>query len=110
MSAVCFSKTIGIVGGAGPMASSYLYRTILGICQKEYGSNDYHEFPQIILISYPFTRGNPEKIQRDLALCFEKLKNANASIVGLASNSFHGYLPDLSNVEFVHLVNESVDK
>jgi len=110
MSAVSFSKTIGIIGGAGPMASSYLYRTILDICQREYGSNDYHEFPQIILISYPFTRGNPEKIRADLALCFEKLKNAGASVVGLASNSFHGYLPDLINIEFVHLVNESVKK
>lgn len=105
-----FSKTIGIIGGAGPMASAYLYRTILDICQREYGSNDYHEFPQIILISYPFIRGNPEKIRSDLALCVEKLKNAKASLVGLASNSFHGYLPDLIGIEFVHLVNESVKK
>jgi aspartate racemase len=110
MSAVCFSKTIGIIGGAGPMASSYLYRKILDICQREYGANDYHEFPQIILISYPFTRGNPEKIRTDLALCLEKLKKVDATIVGLASHSFHGYLPDVSGVEFVHLVNESTRK
>lgn len=111
MSINCFSKIIGIIGGAGPMASSFLYRTILDICQKEYGANDYHEFPQIILISYPFTRGNPDKIRADLALCLAKLKNAGASIVGLACNSFHGYLPqDLNNVEFVHIVNQSVSK
>ncbi len=110
MNAICFSKTIGIIGGAGPMASSCLYRKILDICQREYGSNDYNEFPQIILISYPFIRGNPEKIQEDLALCLAKLKDAGAFVVCVASHSFHGYLPDIAGVTFVHIVNESVSE
>lgn len=110
MSTACFTKTIGIIGGAGPMASCYLYKRILEICQSKYGANDYHEFPEIVLISYPFTRGDPKKIQADLALCFGKLKEANATVIGIASNSFHGYLPDISDVEFVHLVNDSISE
>ncbi|MFZ4099914.1 MAG: aspartate/glutamate racemase family protein [Chlamydiia bacterium] len=110
MSSERFRKTIGIVGGAGPMASAYLYQTILRVCQKEYDSNDYNEFPQIVLISYPFARGNPDKIQSDLADCVKKLQQAQAGVVGLACNSFHGHLPDLSGVEFVHLIHESINQ
>ncbi len=88
------------------MASAYMYNTIIEICQKEYGSNDYNEFPEIIIESYPFTRG--ENIKHAIALCFTKLKNAGAEIFSIASNSFHGYLPDVSSIAFVNLVTESL--
>ncbi len=88
------------------MASAYMYNTIIEICQKEYASNDYNEFPEIIIESYPFTRG--ENIKHAIALCFTKLKNAGAEIFSIASNSFHGYLPDVSSIAFVNLVTESL--
>ncbi|HEY5234655.1 MAG TPA: hypothetical protein VIJ14_00635, partial [Rhabdochlamydiaceae bacterium] len=71
------------------MASAFLYNTIIEICQKEYGANDYNGFPEIILESYPFTRGDTEKIRHDISLCFTKLKNAGADLFSIASNSFH---------------------
>ena len=103
-----FSRAIGIVGGAGPMASAFLYKTIIEKCQKEYGANDYNEFPEIILESYPFTRGDSEKIKQDISLCLTKLKNAGADLFSIACNSFHGYLPDVSSIAFVNLVLESL--
>lgn len=105
---VQFSKPIGIVGGAGPMASIFLCQTIIEICQKEYGCNDYSDFPEIILESYPFIRGDREKIRHDIALCFSKLQKAGAKLFSIASNSFHGFLPDTTSVAFVNLVLESV--
>jgi aspartate/glutamate racemase len=90
------------------MASAFLYNTIIEICQKEYGANDYNEFPEIILESYPFTRGDTEKIRHDISLCFTKLKNAGADLFSIASNSFHGFLPDISSIAFVNLVQESL--
>ena len=66
-----FSKTIGIVGGAGPIASSFLYSTILEICQKQYKANDYSDFPEIILVSYPFIRGDQEKTREQIALAYQ---------------------------------------
>ncbi len=107
---VKFSKPIGIVGGAGPMASAFLYNTIIEVCQKQYGSNDYSEFPEIILESYPFTRGDREKIRQDISLCFAKLKSAGAELFSIASNSFHGFLPDVSSIDFVNLVSESLEE
>lgn len=105
-----FSRAIGIVGGAGPVASALLYNTIIEICQKEYGANDYNEFPEIILESYPFTRGDREKIRHDISLCFKKLKSAGAELFSIASNSFHGFLPDVSSFAFVNLVQEGLQE
>jgi aspartate racemase len=107
---VRFSKPIGIVGGAGPMASAFLYNTIIEVCQEQYGSNDYNEFPEIILESYPFTRGDREKIRQDISLCFAKLKSAGAELFCIASNSFHGLLPDISSIAFVNLVLEVLEE
>lgn len=89
------------------MASSFLYTTILEVCQKEYHSNDYNEFPQIVLLSYPFTR-NKEKIPKEISLCLSTLKKAKADLICIASNSFHAFLPKLPKRDFVHLVNEGL--
>ncbi len=108
MKARKFSKAIGIIGGAGPAASAFLYSTLIELCQKQYGSNDYHEFPEIILESFPFIRGDDEGIRRDLSLCLSKLKNAGADLFCLASHSLHGCLPNVSAIPFVHLISESL--
>jgi len=105
-----FSRSIGIVGGAGPVASAFLYNTIIEICQREYGANDYNEFPEIIIESYPFTRGDSEKIRHDISLCLRKLKSAGAELFSIASNSLHGFLPDVSSFDFVNLVQESLQE
>lgn len=103
-----FSKSIGIVGGAGPMASAFLYTSILRICQQEYQANDYADFPEILLVSFPFTRGDKKKLSIEIAQCFSKLSNAGASLFCIASHSFHGFLPALPKRGFVSLVAESV--
>ena len=105
-----FSNAIGIIGGAGPMASASLYSTILEFCQKAYRSSDYNEFPEIILISYPFTRGDADKIRSDLSSCFHKLKAAGASVFCIASHSFHGFLPHLPLSGFINLVEEGLNE
>lgn len=92
------------------MASCYLYQRILKLAQTLYGSDDYHEFPHIVLISFPFFRADPEKIQKDLSTCLMRLKNSGADILALACNSFHGYLPDTTGYDFVHLIDASVKR
>ncbi len=103
-----FTKAIGIIGGAGAAASAYLYSTILEVCQKKFGAADYGDFPEIVLVSFPFTRGNKRKIQEEISLCVEKLKKAGASFCCVASHSFHGFLPEIK-MPFVNLVEEALD-
>lgn len=91
------------------MASAFLYSSILRTCQEVYHANDYNEFPEIILISHPFTRGNKEAIQEEMANCFSRLTNAGASLICIASHSFHGLLPDGPLPHgFVNLVDEGL--
>lgn len=104
-----FSKSIGIIGGAGPVASAFLYSSILRVCQQEYNSNDYAEFPEIILVSYPFTRGDTKKIRAEIGKCFSKLRKAGASLFCIACHSFHGFLSSPPS-GFVSLVKESLKK
>jgi aspartate/glutamate racemase len=46
--------TIGIIGGAGPMASCLLNQYIVENLQKDYGFVNDQDFPTIINYSYPF--------------------------------------------------------
>lgn len=50
-----FEKTIGIIGGAGPMASCLLNQYIVQICQNEWGCKEDRDFPSIISYSFPFS-------------------------------------------------------
>ena len=90
------------------MASAFLYSSIVSLCQKLYSANDYNEFPEITLISYPFTRGKKEVIQQELLKRFSRLTNAD--YVCIASHSFHGFLPDGPLPHgFISLVDEGLD-
>lgn len=102
-----FAKSIGIIGGAGPVASAFFYQTLLEECHKRYGSNFYNDFPEIILESYPFTRGDIDQIKKELILCIAKLQAAGAELLCLANNSFHAYLPDQMGPLFIHLIEET---
>lgn len=90
------------------MASAFLYASILRVCQQEYNANDYAEFPEILLVSFPFTRGDKEKIRAEIAKCFSKLMKVGASLLCVASHSFHGFLPATPKRGFVSLVEESL--
>jgi len=81
-------KTIGIVGGAGPMASCLLNQYIVEICQREFGCIDDRDFPTIINYSYPFSpmlavndaQNNDDIIANELRACFALL-NRGRSLV-----------------------------
>ncbi|MGE5196571.1 MAG: hypothetical protein ACM3JI_04515 [Anaerolineae bacterium] len=107
---VKFTKSIGIIGGAGPVASAFLYTTILRICQTKFHAHDYSDFPEIILISHPFIRGAEEKICSAIAGCFSRLSAAGASLYCIASHSFHGYLPLLPEKGFINLIEERLNE
>ncbi len=109
-------KKIGIIGGAGPMASCLLYKKIIQECQQKYGCKDDADFPEIILISFPFspmiTLGesvqNKARIQAELQQCIDKLKTAGVEIFAIACNTLHSVLDaiDLRNMRCVHMPQE----
>lgn len=74
-------KTIGIIGGAGPMASCVLNQYLVDICQRQFACTEDQDFPLIINYSYPFgpmieaaqAQANSERILKELAFCIAEL-------------------------------------
>lgn len=98
-------KKIGIIGGAGPLASVLLYETLI---LESYALKG--EIPEIVLINYPFTRGlsfeegkkNQETILSELSYCVEFLRKNRVEIAILACNTLHLFLSSFlsSSIQF----------
>lgn len=100
-------KKLGIIGGAGPLASALLYETLiyesLAIGQS---------VPEIVLLNYPFSRGlsieegknNEQTIEKELEYCLSLLSCCSVDIALLACNTLHLFLKRLAtSIEFYHL-------
>jgi aspartate racemase len=89
-------KKIGIIGGAGPMASCQLYKEIIIEFQR-YGCKNDRDFPEIVIISYPFSgmlnaeeyATNQQAIIEELQYCFDWLYEQNVDIAIIACNTLH---------------------
>lgn len=94
------SKTIGIVGGAGPEAGALLTKKIIGVCQKEYGCVSDRDFPKIILISTPFSQmlkpgsffQKEAKVASELSASLNFLEKGGADLLCIACNTLHAFL------------------
>ncbi len=91
-------KKLGIIGGAGPLASALLYETII---QESYTAGK--KIPEIVLINYPFTRGlslserkeNEKILQDELLYCLKTLNTSGVEMAVLACNTLHLFLKTL---------------
>jgi aspartate racemase len=85
-------KKLGIIGGAGPLASALFYETLV---HESYRLQ--RLLPEILLLNYPFNRGlTPEEKLRDGSLvreellhCLNALETGGASIAILVCNTLH---------------------
>jgi aspartate racemase len=101
-------KKLGIIGGAGPLASALLYETLI---QESYARKC--SIPEIVLINYPFTRGlsleeskeNEKAIHKELNYCIQILKESGVELGILACNTLHLFLNQYSrlSIQFCHL-------
>jgi aspartate racemase len=110
-------KAICILGGMGPEASVYTYKTLIDLSIKYFGAKRNEDFPEIILISIPV----PDFISTDKnkPLALEMLKSRvgqfnslNSSCIAIACNTAHVLLGDLekiSKVPFTSMIREIVD-
>lgn len=90
-------KSIGIVGGAGPLAGAYLLERIISCANTEYGCSRDADFPEVVSISYPFSDMlSPEidevQVKLELSQCLTRLKMNGASVFAIACNTLHAFL------------------
>lgn len=85
-------KKLGIIGGAGPLASALLYETLI---QESYARG--LQVPEMVLINFPFTRGlsfdegkeNKISLINELGYCVQFLIKNGVEIGLLACNTLH---------------------
>lgn len=113
-------KTIGIIGGAGPMASCHLYKLIIQECQQLYGCIADADFPRMIIINYPFVdmltvdAGTANRILliKQLQECIDQLASQGAQVIAIACNTLHTFLPDITipaSCKLVHIAQTTLD-
>lgn len=104
-----FPKTIGIIGGAGPMAGVRLAERIFYHAGKKYGCHNDGDFPKLILLSFPFSDMlSPSKdaklVTKELTNCFRQLRKNDAKVLAIACNTLHAFLDKRDDKEdLVHL-------
>lgn len=90
-----FLKKIGIIGGAGPLASTLLYKKVVELSHQVLGS----EGLEVMIINYPFSLEllrDREKTSQALQECFDRLTTQGVDLVTIACNSLHGYLDQVT--------------
>jgi aspartate racemase len=104
--------TIGIIGGAGPMAGVLLFRYIIEISQHKYGCKEDADFPKILLMSIPFSQmlmpglQSQAAVSKELSDALKAMLAAGMDHIGIACNTLHGFLnKNLLCKELIHLVD-----
>lgn len=102
-------KSIGIVGGAGPLAGAFLLKRILSLSGQMYGCYRDVDFPQVFLISFPFSEMlcpnmDIARLRKELTGCLKQLRKNGASILAIACNTLHAFLDEKDEFnDLVHL-------
>jgi aspartate racemase len=109
-------KAIGILGGMGPEASVYLYKTLIELAVRDFGAKHNDDFPEILLSSVPVpdfisdTKAKQKALEM-LKKRVEDLNTTNISCLSIACNTAHMLLTDLqlvSKVPFISMIDEVV--
>lgn len=101
-------KSIGIVGGAGPLAGLLLLQRIFSLSGSIYGCYKDADFPEVQLLSFPFSEMLLEnrdisQLKKELKNCLTRLRQNGASILAIACNTLHCFLEEESELDLVNL-------
>lgn len=108
-------KKLGIIGGAGPLASALFYETL--VCEAYRLKRP---LPEILLLNYPFRRGltpaekreNGLAVREELLHCMRALEEGGATVGLLVCNTLHLELARLPErgISFLQIPNLVVEQ
>ena len=90
-------KTIGILGGMGPLAGATMFTELLKQAQKDYGAEQDNDYPRVILYSNPLEsfdekgQGDDAEISAELTKGIKVLEHAGAELIVVACNTVHKF-------------------
>ena len=91
--------SIGIVGGTGPMAGAFLLERLFSLAGSLYGCHRDADFPEVLLLSFPFSEMlsppiDRKRVEEELSLVLAKLRKNGCAILAIACNTLHTFLKD----------------
>jgi aspartate racemase len=92
-------QTIGIIGGAGPMAGVLLLERIFYFSRSLYNCYKDSDFPKVCFLNVPFSdmlspNFNVDQIQDELKTALNQLRSNGSSVLAIACNTLHIFLDD----------------
>ncbi|HIH13185.1 MAG: aspartate racemase, aspartate racemase [archaeon GW2011_AR9] len=105
------NKTIGVLGGMGPEASSNLYAKIIQYAQQEYGAVQDFDYPPIIIYSLPLFGFDEtgivdeDLVKKQLIEGVKKLESAGCDLIIVACNTVHSYYDEMQSAVKVPIFN-----
>lgn len=104
-------KTIGILGGMGPLASVNLYHKIIKLAQEMYHAEQDTDFPPMIIYSLPlfgfYETGfkNPTFVKGQLISGVKKLESAGSDFIIIACNTVHYFYQDMQKAIEIPIIS-----
>ncbi len=114
-----FKKTIGILGGIGPLASAETYMRLLLFSQKYYHSVQDYEYPHIILNSINIEGldetgiTDNQKVQNRIIKEIKILEKAGSDVIFIACNTVHLFYESMCreiNIPILNLIEMTCDE
>lgn len=110
-------KTVGILGGMGPLASANLYHKIVKIAQEMYHAEQDTDFPPMIIYNLPLIGfdeagfKNPTLVKGQLIAGVKKLERAGSDFIIIACNTVHHFyqeMQDAIKIPIISIIEETV--
>ncbi|WPY01801.1 Putative amino-acid racemase (plasmid) [Candidatus Trichorickettsia mobilis] len=91
------SKTIGIIGGSGPLASMDIEKKVFDIVKHKFSRPEDKNYPQLLI--YQHTNFSTDTLEREKQYisCAKILENAGVSNILIACHSAHIYLKKIKS-------------
>ena len=112
------TKTIGLIGGMGPHASSYFYNLLIKKSETDFGAKNNNDYPRIILDSLPVPDFISDSInfteaKNMLINSVIKMNDHGVSVMAMTCNTAHILYKDLRKYckeEFISMIDLTVEK
>ena len=104
-------KTIGILGGMGPEASSTLYARMIKYIQTRFGAEQDTDYPPIVIYSLPLSGfdetgiTDEQLVSHQLIEGVKKLEMAGSDLVIIACNTVHLFYDQMQNAVNIPVFN-----
>lgn len=112
-------KTIGILGGMGPLATVNLYYEIIKIAQNKYHAVQDYDYPPMIIYNLPITGFDetgfkkPQLVKEQLLAGAKTLEKAGCDFIVIGCNTmyyFYHYLQSKLKISVINIVKETSKK